>query len=230
MAVSTVAYPYGETATTRATLCITTDETPTEITYTAWTVLEVYNNTLQQQTYNYYCYYEKGTTVVKSGTFIQFPTSEFVSHVVGQQSVTVSKTSSTQTIKFRSSYTAPGGISEGYTETITIPALVEYTVTYSAGSVVGVTNIPAAQTKLNGVALILSGQSPLRTGYIFTGWNTEEDGSGAYYTLSGTYVDESNVTLYAQWELDYARIYYYGNGNGDDWYFPEYSHQRYQCS
>ena len=39
-----------------------------------------------------------------------------------------------------------------------------------------------------------------RTGYIFTGWNTEQDGSGVRLDPGNTFLmEESNVILYAHW-------------------------------
>ena len=40
-----------------------------------------------------------------------------------------------------------------------------------------------------------------RTGYTFTGWNTEPDGSGTHYAPDATIVlTQTKTTLYAQWE------------------------------
>ncbi len=49
--------------------------------------------------------------------------------------------------------------------------------------------------------VILSGEDMQRSGYIFVGWNTEEDGSGQMY-LAGEKVSglEEDLELYAQWE------------------------------
>jgi uncharacterized repeat protein (TIGR02543 family) len=38
-----------------------------------------------------------------------------------------------------------------------------------------------------------------RAGYIFTGWNTAENGSGETYTKTTIYTEPSNIILYAQW-------------------------------
>lgn len=43
----------------------------------------------------------------------------------------------------------------------------------------------------------------VRPGYIFTGWNTESDGSGTNYSPNSTIVlTRAQTTLYAQWERD----------------------------
>ena len=100
-----------------------------------------------------------------------------------------------------------------------------YTVTYDAN---GGSSTPAEQTKMQDVELTLTADEPIRenrsagryfvffnanggtvtprylaaartTSYAFSGWNTAADGSGTAYEASGTYTDEADVTLYAQW-------------------------------
>lgn len=44
-----------------------------------------------------------------------------------------------------------------------------------------------------------------KTGYTFTGWNENADGTGAQYSKNGTdsiIIPDSDVTLYAQWEIN----------------------------
>lgn len=55
------------------------------------------------------------------------------------------------------------------------------------------------QTKTYGTDLTLHSSAPTRTGYVFNGWNTAADGTGASYQPGGTYSAEVSVTLYAQW-------------------------------
>ena len=89
--------------------------------------------------------------------------------------------------------------------TVTIPAKTSYTITYNAN---GGTGAPPNQTKWYGDALTLSTTVPTRTDYNFKGWNTAADGTGTYsYNAGGSYPADrnGNVTLYAQWELAYAR-------------------------
>ena len=51
----------------------------------------------------------------------------------------------------------------------------------------------------------------------FTGWNTEEDGSGTSYGVEESFIiGDKNVTLYAQWSTNpTCRVMYNGNGNTD---------------
>ena len=43
--------------------------------------------------------------------------------------------------------------------------------------------------------------TPSRKGYDFTGWSTSSYSTGSTYSSSGTWNTDSNVTLYAKWEL-----------------------------
>ena len=54
-----------------------------------------------------------------------------------------------------------------------------------------------------------------RTGYAFSGWNTEADGSGTSYAADETFtMGTSDVALYAQWTLiPTYTVTYNGNGN-----------------
>ena len=102
---------------------------------------------------------------------------------------------------------------------------IEYIINYDAN---GGTNAPENQTKTQNIELTLDENEPVResvdagryfiffdanggsvtprylmatrtTSYDFNGWNTAADGSGAFYEVGGTYTDEADVTLYAQW-------------------------------
>jgi len=52
---------------------------------------------------------------------------------------------------------------------------------------------------LDDVATVLGGDAISRTGYIFTGWNTEPDGTGTSYAAGTTFAVTHDVVLYAQW-------------------------------
>jgi hypothetical protein len=73
-------------------------------------------------------------------------------------------------------------------------------VTYSAnGGTSGA--VPAAQTKTEGIALALSGNTENlgRTGYMFAGWNTVADGTGVHYGAGSSYTADAALVLYAEW-------------------------------
>lgn len=86
--------------------------------------------------------------------------------------------------------------------TVTIPAKTSYPVTYNAN---GGTGAPSNQIKWYGDALTLSTTVPTRTDYNFLGWNTKEDGTGTNYAAGASYTANAALTLYARWELAYAK-------------------------
>ncbi len=61
----------------------------------------------------------------------------------------------------------------------------------------------AKQTGLNGDEIrIDSGSALSRTGYTFSTWNTQPDGSGDFYAPNSTVALVHNLTLYAQWRAN----------------------------
>ena len=71
-----------------------------------------------------------------------------------------------------------------------------YTVSYfdSYGA-----TVPSAQTKTYGTNLTLSSTKPSRTGYTFSGWDTDSSADTVVYTAGATYSTDAAVTLYAVW-------------------------------
>ena len=57
------------------------------------------------------------------------------------------------------------------------------------------------QTVPYGESATLNANSFTRTGYTFSGWNTNADGSGTAYGDGASISPSSNVTLYAQWAM-----------------------------
>ena len=63
----------------------------------------------------------------------------------------------------------------------------------------------------------LSPNSFIKTGYTFTGWNTQANGNGTDYTNEQqvknlTAVNGATITLYAQWETNTYTVNFIGNG------------------
>ena len=77
-----------------------------------------------------------------------------------------------------------------------------YPVTYNAN---GGSGAPAAQTKTYGKALTLSSTKPTRTNYTFKGWGTSASATTVTYSAGATYSANAAITLYAIWELAYAK-------------------------
>jgi uncharacterized repeat protein (TIGR02543 family) len=77
-----------------------------------------------------------------------------------------------------------------------------YTVSYNAN---GGTGAPSAQTKTYGVNLTLSSTKPTRTNYNFKGWATSSTATTVSYAAGASYTTNSEITLYAVWELAYTK-------------------------
>jgi len=105
--------------------------------------------------------------------------------------------------------------------TLTIPAanmtlyalwLPLYSVSYDANG--GTGTVPQGGSFLNGTSVtVLANTGPVsRTGYVFAGWNTRADGTGATYQAGASFVMGSGaVVLYALWTPLLNVIY---NANG----------------
>lgn len=214
-------YEYGVSETAYAVLNVVIAEYPESVFFSANTVLYTKFPSLSPS-------YVALTRISLNGSVlsseneisnIQAGSNFTASIITNNAQALITKTSSVQTVDIFSMFECvpvperdPNGST---TKSLTVPALEEYTVTYSAGSTPGVTNLPAAQTKIGQIDITLSDQTPVRTGYNFAGWNTAEDGTGVSYQVEGTYTADADVTLYAQWEPEkYAvnyRAVYWGN-------------------
>lgn len=74
-----------------------------------------------------------------------------------------------------------------------------YTVTYSANGGTG-----DAMSNTVGHYVTLSANTYTKSGYIFAGWNTATDGSGASYSEGEEIELKANLDLYAIWATDYT--------------------------
>ena len=70
----------------------------------------------------------------------------------------------------------------------------------------------ATQTVPYGESATLDANSFTRRGYAFTGWNTKADGSGTAYGDGASISPSSNVTLYAQWQINIYSFSFDANG------------------
>ena len=90
---------------------------------------------------------------------------------------------------------------------------IEYSLTYAENGG-NSSSIPAATTgKTAGQIFALSATVPTRSGYYFTGWNTQAQGGGQTYAASSNFtMPTANTTLYAQWTLNTYFVSYNANG------------------
>ena len=75
--------------------------------------------------------------------------------------------------------------------------LNKYTIKYDAN---GGSGAPSSQTKEYGKDLVLSSVKPTRSGYRFVHWNAKADGSSIAFGPGGTFVYNTDATLYAIWD------------------------------
>ncbi len=105
-------------------------------------------------------------------------------------------------IAFKLTGTGKAGSGEGYMNNITISATT-YSVTYNGNSNTG-GSVPTDNVKYitGGTVTVKANSGSLtKTGYTFSGWNTNSSGTGTNYTAgSGTFTITANTTLYAKWE------------------------------
>lgn len=75
-----------------------------------------------------------------------------------------------------------------------------YTVTFNAN---GGSGTMSPQSIVAGESHSLNGNTFTKYHHVFKGWNTKADGSGTSYSNYGYITLNSDITLYAQWELNF---------------------------
>ena len=95
-----------------------------------------------------------------------------------------------------------------------------YTINYNGNG--NTSGSMASEGALTDVAWVLSSNQFVKTGYVFTGWNTSADGNGTSYSNTVSInptLTAGELTLYAQWRKSYASGMYalgtFGSGNWD---------------
>jgi hypothetical protein len=75
-----------------------------------------------------------------------------------------------------------------------------YTISYATNGATSGT-VPASQTKTQDVTLVLATNvgNLERTGYTFSGWNTESNGTGTAYAEGANYTANTGAVMYAYW-------------------------------
>ena len=141
------------------------------------------------------------TNTVNTG--FSTPTGSWNTKDITSASYRFGKGHTPYTITLSGSVTNQSGYMNGTSsasQTITVPALDSYTVSFNAN---GGTGAPGNQTKWYGTILTLSSTKPTRTNYEFLGWSTSPTGAVSYQP-GGQYGADADVTLYAVWKLLYV--------------------------
>lgn len=77
-----------------------------------------------------------------------------------------------------------------------------YQVQYNAN---GGSGAPGSQTKVYGQTLTLSSTRPTRANYNFLGWSASKTATSPTYSPGSSYTGNNHITLYAVWQLAYAK-------------------------
>ena len=93
-----------------------------------------------------------------------------------------------------------------------VPVPAFYTVTYDANGGTGSVVDSLSPYAAGSAVTVLGPGTLVRSGYLFTGWNTAADGSGIAYAAGSTFVVGGATTLYAQWTLITYTVTYNSNG------------------
>ena len=114
---------------------------------------------------------------------------------------------SNETVGANAAYT----VRDGHYLLYAVWSPIAYNITFSDNSVAGVSGIPVVQTGNLGEIVALNSNKPSRSGYLFSNWTTNADGSGlAYGAGSQLILGSAGVTLYAQWSAATNTIIYSG--------------------
>ncbi len=85
----------------------------------------------------------------------------------------------------------------------------EYTIVYDGNG--ANESVYYKQTKAN-ASVTIAANKFTKNGSSFTGWNTMPDGNGDAYFPGDQYTDDTDVILYAQWDMDKYTVTFEGNG------------------
>lgn len=136
-------------------------------------------------------------------------------HTIFTRSGTINKTTSSSSATFSLSMPMKAYYGDVYvnmgtsqaSQTITVPALAKYTVTFNAN---GHGTAPSSQSIFYGYKASTP-TAPTASGYTFKGWYKEAACTNAWNFNSNTVT--ANTTLYAKWVANKYTITYNGNGN-----------------
>ena len=80
-----------------------------------------------------------------------------------------------------------------------------------------VLNMPENITYHAGSCIVIPDTIPVKSGLLFTGWNTKPEGDGQPFCPGVQYQSNADLTLYAQWKVNFNTYLVIYNANGGDW-------------
>ena len=171
--------------------------------------------------------YNLGTTIPDTNsTYLGVPTSSDTP-ILSAVSTPTGQANDSYKLSFGAKVdtTLPAG---EYTTTLTVAVVAQprtVTITFDGNGADGGSMLQ--QTIIAGDTENLTANAFTRTGYEFTGWNTDAAGNGTAYSNQAAFTassDEQRVTLYAQWQkLTFACTARYKLQNADGSYPDEFT-------
>ncbi|GBU28376.1 hypothetical protein R84B8_01934 [Treponema sp. R8-4-B8] len=115
---------------------------------------------------------------------------------------------------FNNGSSSTGTFGIAYNSTGTRPTVpVTYTVSFNSNN--GTGTIPSSTGASGTIITLPSGNGLIRSGFIFSGWNTNSSGTGTNYAAGSSYtISNSNVTLYAKWITQVTVTFDLNGGSG----------------
>lgn len=178
--------------------------------------------------------YNNGTLTINDGTSFTNNTANEGGAIYTTDYINLTINGTNRTINFSQNYSANPTSIEGneeliglhnnqiignYTTSIT-PYLynnddinfIANLLIYEPNSADPVQNLPPNVYYQTGQEVIISEQIPDRAGYVFSGWNTFPDGSGAQYMPGDSFImPDERVALFAQWQPSFYTLAFDAN-------------------
>ena len=112
---------------------------------------------------------------------------------------------------FENTWAITSGVNDGLPYLRDMTWSMSFTITYHPN---GASGDEVVESKVGSEVYTIRSNMFTRSGYNFTGWNTEANGSGESYSVGSSYSELANLDLYAQWSrITYTIIY---NKNASD--------------
>ena len=112
---------------------------------------------------------------------------------------------------FEETWSIVEGMNDGYPILMPTLEIMQFTITYHPN---GASGDEVVESKVGSESYTIRSNMFSRSGYNFTGWNTQANGSGQSYSAGSSYTDLANLDLYAQWSRITYTIKY--DKNADD--------------
>ena len=112
---------------------------------------------------------------------------------------------------FENTWGIDPSMNDGYPILMPTLEIMQFTITYHPN---GASGSEVVESKVGSASYTIRSNMFTRSGYRFTGWNTQANGGGVSYSAGASYSELANLDLYAQWSRITYTIKY--NKNASD--------------